>query len=264
MVSRGPAGVFADEVRPRLLAPSAELILDALPPLSPQTRFLEVQAGGAILSRALVDRIAGLGRLVAVDDDVDLAAGLPSMPRRAARAVASARALPFPDGCFDVVIANLALGEADDVVRCAELRRVVRAGGHLVGTAVIAGSFERLFDVVADLADGRRLEAVQAAVAAAREAAPTLEALRSVVEQAGLVVGQAGVEARLLGLYDGAALKEDALITGVLLKDILAVAPLAFIDAIAQGIDAWYKDGLAVVVRTAVITARPNKQPDPA
>ena len=40
--------------------------------------------------RAGLERIAGLGRLVAIDDDVDLACALPNDPKRAARAVAGA------------------------------------------------------------------------------------------------------------------------------------------------------------------------------
>lgn len=259
MTWRGPPGVFEDEVRPRLLAPSAELILDALPPLSPQTRFLEVQAGGAVLSRALAERIAGLGRLVAIDTDPALVAGLPLTPRRTARAVASL-SLPFKDGCFDVVIGNLALGAVDDDARCAELRRVLRPGGFLIASAIVQGSFERLYDVVADLADGRRLAAVQRAVAIARAAPPELDALKETMVGAGLVVAHVGVEERLLGLLDGAALKEDRLVLRVILGDILDEAPLAFIDAIVQGVDAWYPDGLPVVVKTAVITARPDRR----
>lgn len=51
--------MFQSQVLPRLLAAPAELILDALPPLQPQTRFLEVGAGGGVVARALVERAAG-------------------------------------------------------------------------------------------------------------------------------------------------------------------------------------------------------------
>jgi type I restriction-modification system DNA methylase subunit len=60
--------VFTEQVLPRLLCAPAELLLDALPPLQPQTRFLEIDAAGGVVARPLVERIAGLGRLVTLDE----------------------------------------------------------------------------------------------------------------------------------------------------------------------------------------------------
>ena len=147
MSLRGPPEVFAREVRPRLLAAPAELILDALPPLQPQMRFLEVGAGGAVVARPLLERIAGLGRLVAIDDDVDLACALPNAPKRAARAVAGFPQLPFAADVFDVAIANLVLGEVSkDGPRLAELRRVLPRLAHRHGLS--GAEVEDLVEVV--------------------------------------------------------------------------------------------------------------------
>lgn len=253
---RADPKLFDDEVRPRLLAPSAELLLDALPPLAPQMRFLEIQAGGALLSRALVERIAGLGRLVVVDDDVARAPGLPAVPRRVARALASPSGLPFRDGAFDVVIDGALNVDTAAAARLAELRRVTRAGGFFLVAAVLCDSFQRLFDIVIDLAEGRRLAAVVEAVHALRDGAPGLDALRALLADAGVTTGHVGIEDRLIGLYDGAALRRDRLILDVVLGEVAAVAPPGFLDAVAAAVDGWCPEGLPVVVKTAVVSGR--------
>jgi SAM-dependent methyltransferase len=253
---RADPKLFDDEVRPRLLAPSAELLLDALPPLSPQMRFLEVQAGGALLSRALGERIAGLGRLVLVDDDVERARALPPVPRRVGRAMAAPRSLPFRDGAFDVVLDGALDVFADAGPRLAELRRVTRPGGFVLVAALLRESFQRLFDVVVDLAEGRRLAAVDAAVQATREALIDLEGLTARLADVGVGVVHVGVEDRLLGLYDGEALLRDRLLGDIVLGDVVAAAPPGFTDAIAGAVDGWYPEGLPVVVKTVVISGR--------
>jgi SAM-dependent methyltransferase len=248
--------LFDDEVRPRLLAPSAELLLDALPPLSPQMRVLEVQAGGGLLSRGLVERIAGLGRLVLVDDDLTRAPGLPAVPRRVSRAVSSPLSLPFKDGAFDVVLDGTLDIDGVGVTRLAELRRVTRPGGFVLVAVLLKESFQRLLDVAADLAEGRRLPAVIEAVAGVRDTAPSLDELRGMLIDVGVTVAHVGVEDRLLGLYDGAALRHDRLLNDVVLAGVQAAAPVGFLDAVAGAVDGWCPDGLAVIAKTAVVSGR--------
>jgi SAM-dependent methyltransferase len=260
---RGPPGTFEDEVRSRLLAPPAELILDALPPLQPQTRFLEVQAGGGVMARAVAERIAGLGRLVSIDDDDALASVLPNAPRRAARAHASVMALPFVDASFDVAIANLVVGAdaALDTTRLLELRRVLRAGGWLLVSVVLHESFGRLLDVIGDVADDKGLVAIAEAIAAARQRLPDPGVMQERLLQAGLVVAQVGLEERLLGLYRGAMLFEDPLIKDVILGGLCRLTiPDSLIPAIVQATDGWYPAGLPVTVHTMVLTARPERR----
>lgn len=257
---RADPKLFDDEVRPRLLAPSAELLLDALPPLSPQMRFLEVQAGGGLLSRALVERIAGLGRLVVVDDDVARAPGLPAVPRRVSRALAAPLSLPFKDGAFDVVLdgtLDVQVGvDGAGRARLVELRRVTRPGGFVLVAVVLKESFQRLFDVIVDLAEGRRLTAVEQAVQAMRDAAPGLDELKDLLRELGVTVAHVGVEDRLLGLYDGDAFRRDPLVNDVVLHDVGAAAPPGFLDAIAGAIDGWCPEGLPIVVKTAIVSGR--------
>jgi SAM-dependent methyltransferase len=202
------------------------------------------------------ERIAGLGRLVSVDEDADRARVLPVVARRAGRALASPLALPFRDGAFDIVLDGSLGLDAVGAARLAELRRAIRPGGFLLVAAVLRDSFQRLYDVVLDLAEGRRLEAVQREVHARRAAVPTLDELRALVQGAGASVAHVGVEERLIGLYDGAALQEDALVRDVILGDVAAVAPPGFIDAVAGAVDGWCPEGLPVVVTMAVISAR--------
>lgn len=259
---RGPPDVFQSQVLSRLLAAPAELILDALPPLQPQTRFLEVGAGGAVVARALVERIAGLGRLVAVDDDVTLAAALPVGARRAARAVAGFPQLPFVAGAFDVAIANLVLGDADkDGPRLAELRRVLRPGGWLLCTVALRGSFDELFDLLGEACEATQLMHQRQAIQEARAALPDVDGLRARFVDAGFAVPQIGVEERLLGLLDGAALVDDLLVREVLLPALTgAPLPEPAMTALQTATDTWFKHGMPLTVKTGIVTARVDKR----
>ena len=253
--------MFAREVLPRLLAAPAELILDALPPLQPQTRFLEVGAGGGVVARALIERIAGLGRLVAIDDDADLALALPAGPKRGARAVAGFPQLPFANAVFDVAIVNLVLGDGiKDAPRLAELRRVLRPGGWLLATVALTGSFDELFELVAEACEASSLHHLKAATRQAQAALPDDDALRARLTEAGYVVAQLGVEERLLCLVDGDSILEDTLITEVLLPALLGVPlPEEARDALVRAANTWFKGGMPLRVRTAIITARVEK-----
>lgn len=101
-------------------------------------RVLDVGCGTGVVTREVARRVAPGGRAVGLD---------PSPPFLAhARAVAdaeglgdgiefqlgSARAIPFPDGSFDRVIAVTALAHIPDAPRTIpELRRVTRPGGRV-------------------------------------------------------------------------------------------------------------------------------------
>jgi hypothetical protein len=121
---------------------------------------------------------------------------------------------------------------------------------------LLKGSFQRLLDVAADLAEGRRLPAVLEAVAGVRDTAPSLDELRGMLADVGVTVAHVGVEDRLLGLYDGTALRRDRLVMEVVLAGVGAAAPAGFLDAIAGAVDGWCPDGLPVIVKTAVVSGR--------
>jgi SAM-dependent methyltransferase len=259
-MTRTSAEVFDSDVVPRLLAAPAELILDALPPLQPQMRFLEVGARGGVIARTLIERIAGLGRLVSVDADDDAVAALPAGPKRAARAVA-ALPLPFGDRAFDVAVANLLFGSGDDDVAFAELHRVLKPGGWLLGTALVRGSWDALFDLVGEACETIGRVDVGDRVQALRDDLPGESRLVTVAEAARLVPAHAaGVEDRLVGFaVDGAALRADPLVRDLLLPDWCG-PDVAGDDDFARALDdvvrAYFPGGVPLVVRTALLVLR--------
>ena len=246
---------------PRLLAAPAELILDALPPLQPQTRFLEVGAGGAVVARALVERIAGLGRLVAIDEDADLALALPSGAKRGARAVAGFPNLPFQNAVFDVAIANLVLGDAHhDGPRLAELKRVLRPGGWLLATVALKGSFAELFELLGEACEAAGLMQLRETALDAKAALPDDDGLRLRLTEAGYTVAQLGMEERLLCLIDGDNLLADPLVSEVLLPALIGVPlPEEAREALVRAANTWFKGGMPLRVKTAIVTARVGK-----
>jgi SAM-dependent methyltransferase len=252
-----PARLFADHVVPRLLAPSAELILDALPPLQPQMRFLELGPTGGVVGTALVERIAGLGRLVSADLDPQAVASMPTAPRRAARIVAD-RPLPFADGAFDVVVGNLVLGaDADAVAFLVEVRRILKPRGRLLVTAVVRGSWDAVFDVLGQAADRDDDVVAGERLRVARAALPDEAGLFGAAAQAGLVpAASPGIEERLLACpSDGASFAGDALVTDVLVAAWLGERrpqPATLDDVVRHR-----ATGVPVVVRTAVLVLRP-------
>lgn len=254
---------YASDVAPRLLRAAAELLLDALPPLQPQTKFLEVCAGTGPLAKPLVDRIAGLGRLVAVDSDWGLALHLPHAKGRAARALADAERLPFASGSFDVAIANLVLGDNhEDVPRLAELRRVLRSGGWLLSTVLLRGSFDALLDVLTETCEAEGLHASRQALLEVRPALPDEDDLARSLREVEIAVVHIGVEERALFFSDGAACLNDALVRDVLLPSWLGDAPPLPAGALARAahaIDTYFGGRFALPLRTAIVTGRAER-----
>jgi ubiquinone/menaquinone biosynthesis C-methylase UbiE len=96
---------------------------------------LETAAGTGVLTRALAARLPPTTRIVATDLNqamLDQAARRP-MGRGVEWKQADALALPFPDGCFDVVACQFgAMFFPDKVKGYGEARRVLHPGGRLL------------------------------------------------------------------------------------------------------------------------------------
>ena len=253
---------------PRLFGAPAELLLDALPPLQPHSRFLEVCAGPGLLSRALADRIAGLGRLVALEEDAALARHLPSARGRSTRVVAAPERLPFASGSFDVALGNLAVGDpADDGARLLELKRALRPGGWLLLTVLLKGSFDELLDVLTEACEAEALPDARQALLDARASLPEVDGIKAALADAGLPMVHVGVEERALFFPGAAAAFADPLVRELLVPSWLVELQLPDTAwAAATRAAETYLPGprFAVRVRTTICTSRADRRPDAA
>jgi SAM-dependent methyltransferase len=117
-----PLGSYAARVR---------AVIERFRPLDQQTRLLEVGSGAHGLVFFL-----GLARSVGVDPLAQSYAGLfPSWQRRARTVAAFGEALPFRDGCFDVVLCDNVVDHAERPAGIVgEIARVLTPGGVLYFT----------------------------------------------------------------------------------------------------------------------------------
>ncbi|HMO00099.1 MAG TPA: methyltransferase domain-containing protein [Miltoncostaeaceae bacterium] len=107
---------------------AAELV--ALAGVAPGMRALDVGCGPGALTRAVSDRVGPNGRVAAVDPSEGFAAACRARVPEAEVRVAPAEALPFRDGSFDVVAAQLVVNfMADAEAGVREMARVARPGG---------------------------------------------------------------------------------------------------------------------------------------
>lgn len=212
---RAPPSLYASDLFPRVLAPTGELLLDALDVLSmPPRSVLEYAAGIGGLSSALV-KLPKLrsASVVSIDSDPALAAHLPA----AHGVCASSGRLPFRDAQFDVVLGNGVLGDrGEDMTRFSELERVLRPGGACMLTGFLSGSFDELFDVLGDVAESVRLHHVKGALIDGRAGLWQQSGLHRALGEMGLDVVTLHERERAIALGPGTTMAHDPLIRGVL------------------------------------------------
>ena len=116
-----------------LFDPYAEDLAARLP-VTDGMRVLEVACGTGLVSRRLVERLAGRGTLVATDlNEAMIAHGRTRMPAGAPVEwrPADGTQLPFPDRAFDAVVCQFGLMFfPDKAAGIREAHRVLRPGGH--------------------------------------------------------------------------------------------------------------------------------------
>jgi len=131
----------------KLFAPAAELLLDSVVPLRFPSRsnVLCIEPGGAVLvAAARVHPATSAATLAAVESDRK-ASRSHAPPTRGGMVVAESLFLPFASRRFNLVLANLVLGDVDlDLARLREMARVLAPGGQLIATALTAGTLEEL------------------------------------------------------------------------------------------------------------------------
>lgn len=256
----GAHATFKGHVVPRLLAPSAELLLDALPEGAPGQRVLEVSAGLGTLTGALAVRLGcaeGRADLVVVARE-DLMA-LPQVPPSVHFVRGNAERLPFQDRSFDVVVGNLTLGaRAYDAARAAAMRRSLKPGGAVVLTTLLAGSFDEVFDVLTEVSEHEPDPKLRAAVTDARRELYEESELFGLLEEQGFAIEDSGEEERALWYDSGTEAAQDPLFFEALAATWLGGPPgKAVRDHAARFLDTYFeRRRFAVRVRTSVVRGR--------
>lgn len=255
----GPRAAFREHVAPRVEAPAAELLLEAMPALTAGQRVVEVSAGLGTLTAAL------MARMRASADPMDLVvvcredlAALPDAHERVRWVRANGERLPFCDGTFDVVLGNLALGaRAYDAARVAAMKRALRPGGALVLTTLLAGSFDEVLDVLTEVSEHAPDPRLRAAVTDARRELYEKDELTSLLAEQGFSVDVWGEEERALWYSSGSAAAADPLLFESLAQSWLGHGPEQGVRREAARIlDTYFEGGrLAVRVRTGVVRA---------
>ena len=151
----------------------------------PNARWLDVGCGTGIFTELVLDRCAPTA-VTAVDPSaaqIEHASRRP-VGQRAAFKVADALALPFADAAFDVVASALVINFVPDrPLAIREMRRVARAGGHVLG---YVWDFEAELSPSWPVREGMRRVGMDAPPAPGSKDS-TLAALRSLFEAAGFV-----------------------------------------------------------------------------
>jgi len=101
--------------------------------IAPGAAVLDVGCGTGVLLPLLHENMNGDGHVVALDLSGEMLKRALSKEQPAVYVQGDARSLPLPEGIFDWVLCNAVFPHFADKSRAlAELRRVLRAGGHLV------------------------------------------------------------------------------------------------------------------------------------
>lgn len=154
-------------------------------------QILDVNAATGYPSFAILAKLDGAGRVVAIDRDPALLEllrrrAIGEAGRRVFARTESLDALSFGDEVFDVVV-GCALGGAAlrDARTLSELRRVLVVGGRLLVSCPLRGTFEEVLDMFREVADRRDDVGLAGRVEALAAQAPTVAELGAALEGAG-------------------------------------------------------------------------------
>jgi ubiquinone/menaquinone biosynthesis C-methylase UbiE len=135
-VAGNVAETYERELVPTVFGPWAPRVLD-LAGLQPGLRVLDVACGTGVVARVAAEAVGVDGRVTALDLNPGMLAVAADLPEPGGAAIewveASAQALPFAEGSFDVVCCQLGLQffpDREGALR--EMARVLVAGGRVV------------------------------------------------------------------------------------------------------------------------------------
>jgi SAM-dependent methyltransferase len=195
---------------PVVFEPWAEVLLDTVG-IAPGSSVLDIASGTGVVARAAARRCGGDGHVVASDVSGPMlarSAAVAALPGAAPIEYreASADALPFADGAFDVVLCQQGLqffpAPGAAVV---EMRRVLRPGG-VAGIAVWAtGHSLEPFGVYGDELAATGAQAPFPRAFESDTFTMSLETLRSLLDAAGFSPVHAGVVELQVGWPDAAS-----------------------------------------------------------
>eukprot|EP00750_Incisomonas_marina_P009045 INCI15783.2.p1 GENE.INCI15783.2~~INCI15783.2.p1 ORF type:complete len:327 (-),score=69.71 INCI15783.2:21-872(-) len=117
-------------------------------PILPTTRALDVATGTGIFARSLLPYCAEVVGLDATQAMLDLAVQKTAETDGGEKAfflLGDASAMPFPDGCFDLVTSRLAIHHfPEPSQQVKEIARVVRPGGRVVLVDIVSPDNEEI------------------------------------------------------------------------------------------------------------------------
>jgi SAM-dependent methyltransferase len=131
------ASTYTDVLVPRLLAPWAEVLVDALEPVA-GTTIVDVATRSGAVARAVARRLGRIGKVLACDPSPELIAAALAITRESGAAPityarAEGDALPYPDGiAAGVTCQHHVRVDSDPAMTLLEMHRVCAPGGRLV------------------------------------------------------------------------------------------------------------------------------------
>ncbi len=216
-------------------------------------------------------KIGPAGRVVAIDRDpvaIDIARrrALGEGGKRIFFKVESVEHLGFGDEVFELVFGNLTLPVVEDEARAlSEMRRVLHAGGLLLLTRPLAGTFEEVLDMLREAAVRRDDAGLANRIDEIASRDPTPEAWQARLEAAGFTDVEVHVETLRLSFRSARELFADPMLRLVAMPDWRWIAGATgessrgdgVMREVERALDVYFAGGpLSLSVPAGLATAR--------